>query len=137
MTDYERVAKAIEYLTSRVERQPMLEEIAAHIHLSPYHFQRLFSRWAGVTPKRFLQILTVERAKELLLDAKPLLDVSDALGLSSGSRLYDHFVNLEAITPGEYKTRGIGLTIEYAVHDTPFGDAFIAITHRGICKLSF
>jgi AraC family transcriptional regulator, regulatory protein of adaptative response / methylated-DNA-[protein]-cysteine methyltransferase len=137
MTDYERVAKAIEYLTSRVEHQPMLEEIAAHIHLSPYHFQRLFSRWAGVTPKRFLQILTVERAKELLLDAKPLLDVSGALGLSSGSRLYDHFVNLEAITPGEYKTRGIGLAIEYAVHATPFGDAFIAITRRGICKLSF
>jgi AraC family transcriptional regulator of adaptative response/methylated-DNA-[protein]-cysteine methyltransferase len=137
MTDYDRVARAIEYLTSRVEHQPTLEEIAAYIHLSPYHFQRLFSRWAGVTPKRFLQILTVERAKELLIDAKPLLDVSGALGLSSGSRLYDHFVNLEAITPGEYKTRGVGLMIEYAVHDTPFGDAFIAITRRGICKLSF
>lgn len=137
MSDYERIAKAVLYVTSRVGCQPTLGEIAAHINLSPYHFQRLFSRWTGVTPKRFLQVLTIERAKQLLKDAKPLLEVSDLLGLSSGSRLYDHFVKLEAVTPGEYRSRGTGLKIEYAIHETPFGEAFIAITSRGICKLSF
>lgn len=137
MSDYERIAQAIEYVTSQVGQQPRLEEIARHIHLSPSHFQRLFCRWAGVTPKRFLQVLTLERAKQLLNAATPLLGVADTLGLSSGSRLYDHFVNLEAVTPGEFKTRGAGLTINYAVHDTPFGNAFIAITPRGICKLTF
>jgi len=137
MSDYERIAKAIDYVTSRVGQQPTLEQIAAHVHLSAYHFQRLFSRWAGVTPKKFLQVLTVERAKELLGNTTPLLEVSGSLGLSSGSRLYDHFVTLEAVTPGEYKSRGAGLTIEYAVHDTPFGKAFVAMTGRGICKLSF
>ena len=111
--------------------------MAAHLHLSPFHFQRLFCRWAGVTPKRFLQVLTLERAKQLLSESKPLLEVSDTLGLSSGSRLYDHFVHLEAVTPGEYKQGGANLTIEYAVHDTPFGKAFIAITPRGICNFSF
>jgi len=97
----------------------------------------MFSRWAGVTPKRFLQVLTLERAKQLLSKSMPLLEVSDALGLSSGSRLYDHFVHLEAVTPGEYKLGGAGLTIEYAVHETPFGTAFIATTPRGICSFSF
>lgn len=137
MSDYERITKAIVYVTERVGQQPSLEDIASHIHLSPSHFQRLFSRWTGVTPKRFLQVLTLERAKQLLTTATPLLGVSDTLGLSSGSRLYDHFVTLEAVTPGEFKSRGAGLTIDYAVHDTPFGNALIAITPRGICKLSF
>ena len=114
-----------------------MQEIAQHLHLSPFHFQRLFSRWAGVTPKRFLQVLTLERAKQLLKESKPLLEVSDSLGLSSGSRLYDHFVHLEAVTPGEYKRGGVGLAIEYGVHDTPFGKAFVAITHRGICHFAF
>ena len=103
MSDYERIANAIEFITRRVHKQPSLAEIAAHLHLSPYHFQRLFSRWAGVSPKRYLQVLTVERAKQLLAESRPLLDVSDALGLSSSSRLYDHFVQLEAVTPGAYK----------------------------------
>jgi len=137
MSDYDRIAEAIAFITSQVSRQPTLNEIAAHLHLSPFHFQRLFCRWAGVTPKRFLQALTVERAKQLLNEAKPLLEVSDALGLSSGSRLYDHFVQLEAVTPGEFKLGGAGIRIEYAVHDTPFGKAFIAATGRGICKLAF
>lgn len=137
MTDYERIAKAIGYIVSRVNSQPGLEEIARHLHLSPFHFQRLFSRWVGVTPKRFLQVLTVEHAKQLLSESKPLLEVSDAVGLSSGSRLYDHFVQLEAVTPGEYKNRGAGLTIEYGVHDTPFGEALIATTPRGICSFVF
>lgn len=137
MSDYERIAQAISFIASRVDSQPGLDEIAAHVHLSPYHFQRMFSRWAGVTPKRFLQVLTLERAKQLLNKSMPLLEVSDALGLSSGSRLYDHFVHLEAVTPGEYKLGGAGLTIEYAVHETPFGPAFIATTPRGICSFSF
>jgi AraC family transcriptional regulator of adaptative response/methylated-DNA-[protein]-cysteine methyltransferase len=137
MSDYERIAQAISFITSRVDRQPTLNEIAAHVHLSPFHFQRLFGRWAGVTPKRFLQVLTLERAKQLLSESAPLLEVSDSVGLSSGSRLYDHFVHLEAVTPGEFKSGGIGLTIEYGVHGTPFGNVFIAITPKGVCKLAF
>ena len=137
MSDYDRIAEAISFIVSRVDTQPTLQEIAGHLHLSPFHFQRLFCRWAGVTPKRFLQVLTLERAKQLLSESKPLLEISDALGLSSGSRLYDHFVHLEAVTPGEYKTGGAGLTIEYAVHDSPFGKAFIATTPRGICNFAF
>lgn len=128
MSDYDRIAEAISFISTRLSRQPTLDEVAAHLHLSPFHFQRLFCCWFGVTPKRFLQVLTLERAKQLLSESKPLLEVSDTLGLSSGSRLYDHFVHLEAVTPGEYKKGGANLTIEYAVHDTPFGKAFIAIT---------
>jgi len=137
MSDYERIAEAISFISERVINQPTLEEISAHLHMSPFHFQRIFCRWAGVTPKKYLQILTVERAKQLLSDSKPLLEVSDALGLSSASRLYDHFIHLEAVTPGEYKKDGTGLTIEYAVHLTPFGNVFIAVTPKGICKLAF
>lgn len=136
-SDYERIAEAISFISSRMNSQPSLQEIAAHLHLSPYHFQRLFCRWAGVTPKRFLQVLTVERAKQLLRDSKSLLEISDSLGLSSGSRLYDHFVQLEAVTPGDYKRGGAGLTIEYALHDTPFGTAFIGTTPRGVCSFAF
>lgn len=137
MSDYERIAQAIAFLVSRVDSQPSLQEVAAHLHLSPFHFQRLFCRWAGVTPKRFLQVLTVERAKALLSASRPVLDVSYTLGLSSASRLHDHFVQLEAMTPGEYKAGGAGLTMEYAVHDTPFGQAFIASTAKGVCTLVF
>ena len=135
--DYDRIAEAISFITSQIDGQPTLQEIAGHLNLSPYHFQRLFCRWAGVTPKRFLQVLTLERAKQLLSESKSVLEVSDSLGLSSGSRLYDHFVHLEAVTPGEFKMGGAGLTIEYAVQDTPFGKAFIATTPRGICSFAF
>ncbi|MDR6993542.1 AraC family transcriptional regulator of adaptative response/methylated-DNA-[protein]-cysteine methyltransferase [Aeromonas salmonicida] len=137
MSDYARIADAIRFIASQVERQPTLDEIAAHVHLSPFHFQRLFSRWAGVTPKRYLQVLTLERAKVLLQESRPLLEVADTLGLSSGSRLYDHFVQLEAVTPGEYKQRGAGLVIDHGVHSTPFGQAFVALTPRGVCNFSF
>ncbi|MFZ1765747.1 MAG: AraC family transcriptional regulator [Candidatus Nitrotoga sp.] len=137
MSDYDRIAEAISFIINRVNNQPSLEEIARHLHLSPFHFHRLFSRWAGVTPKRFLQVLTLERAKQLLSESRPLLEISDSLGLSSSSRLHDHFIHLEAVTPGEYKMGGAGLAIEYAVHDTPFGKAFIAITPRGVCSFSF
>jgi AraC family transcriptional regulator of adaptative response/methylated-DNA-[protein]-cysteine methyltransferase len=137
MSDYDRIAEAIIFINDHVTGQLSLEEIAAHLHLSPFHFQRLFSRWVGVTPKRYLQTLTVERAKQLLAESRPLLEVSDSLGLSSGSRLYDHFIQLEAVTPGEFKQRGKALTIDYGVHPTLFGKIFIAKTSRGICKLSF
>ncbi|MFZ3402913.1 methylated-DNA--[protein]-cysteine S-methyltransferase [Aeromonas salmonicida] len=137
MSDYARIADAIRFIASQVARQPTLDEIAAHVHLSPFHFQRLFSRWAGVTPKRYLQVLTLERAKALLQESRPLLEVADTLGLSSGSRLYDHFVQLEAVTPGEYKQRGAGLVIEHGVYNTPFGQAFVALTPRGVCNFSF
>ena len=130
MSDYARIADAIRFIASQVARQPTLDEIAAHVHLSPFHFQRLFSRWAGVTPKRYLQVLTLKRAKALLQESRPLLEVADTLGLSSGSRLYDHFVQLEAVTPGEYKQRGAGLVIDHGMHDTPFGQAFVALTPR-------
>ena len=117
--------------------QPSLDEVAAHVGLSPAHFQRLFSRWAGVSPKRFLQTITVERAKELLRESHSILSASQSVGLSASSRLYDHFVELEAVTPGEYKRRGEGLDIDYGFHPTPFGDSFIAQTPRGICAFAF
>ena len=136
-SDYDRIATAIAFIADRVNAQPGLRDIADHVHLSPYHFQRLFCRWAGVTPKRFLQILTVERAKQLLRESRSLLEVSESVGLSSGSRLYDHFVHIEAATPGEYRAAGAGMIIQYGTQDTPFGKAFIAITARGICALTF
>lgn len=137
MSDYERIAKAITYIGENVTAQPSLADVAAHVHLSPFHFQRLFSRWAGTTPKRFLQVLTLELGKRLLEEPGSLLDVSDALGLSSSSRLHDHFVQLEAVTPGEHRNKGKGLSIRYGVHDTPFGRLFIARTPRGVCRAAF
>lgn len=137
ITDYERIAQAINFIITRANNQPSLEEVATHLHLSPFHFQRLFSRWAGVTPKRFLQALTLERAKQLLAESRSLLEVTDTVGLSSGSRLYDHFVQLEAVTPGEFKSQGMGLVIEYGSQTTAFGNTFIATTARGVCMLEF
>lgn len=137
MSDYERIAKAIDFLVENAESQPSLKKIAASVHLSPFHFQRLFSNWVGVTPKRFLQTLTVERAKELLALSEPLEVVSDAVGLSTSSRLHDHFIQLEAVTPGQYKSAGLGLEILFGIHQTIFGDCLIAATDRGICKLAF
>ena len=138
MTDYEHVAKAIEFIRARVQYQPNLEDIASHIGLSPSHFQRVFSRWAGVTPKRFLQVLTLDRAQQLFQQSDmSVLAVSDEIGLSSGSRLYDHFVQLTAVTPAQYKQMGAGLTIFFAIHQTPYGHAFIAITSRGVCSFVF
>jgi len=137
MSDYARIEKAIIFINESALSQPKLDDIAKHLHLSPDHLQRLFSRWVGVSPKKYLQILTVKRAKYLLNQNSSLLDVSHSLGLSSGSRLYDHFIKLEAVTPGEHKQRGNGVLIEYAIHSSPFGKIFIAATMRGICKLSF
>ena len=135
--DYERVEKAIQYLADNYHSQPGLKEIAAKIHVSEYHFQRIFSRWVGISPKRFLQFLTKEYAKTLLENSVNLLDVTYESGLTSPGRLHDLFVNCEAVTPGEYKARGKGLAIAYGYHDTPFGECLLATTDRGICGLSF
>lgn len=136
--DYERIALAINFIRSHVDAQPTLAEVAAQVHLSEYHFQRLFSRWAGVTPKRYLQVLTLERAKQLLQRQRhSALSASYELGLSSGSRLYDHFVQIEAVTPSEYQQRGKDLRIVFGYHDTCYGQAFVAKTARGICQFDF
>src|SRR5512139_2009774 len=135
--DYLRIEQAILYLENHYKDQPALEEVAANIGLSEYHFQRLFTRWAGVSPKRFLQFLTKEGAKELLDQSENLLDTTHQVGLSSLGRLHDLFVTTEAVTPGEYKSHGAGVTILYGVHPTPFGKCLIATTERGICHLGF
>jgi AraC family transcriptional regulator of adaptative response/methylated-DNA-[protein]-cysteine methyltransferase len=138
MSDYDRIAGAIDYIVANADAQPGLDEVAARAHLSPYHFQRMFSRWAGVTPKRFLQVVTVERGKQLLERGRSsLLEASEALGLSSSSRLHDHFVRLEGMTPAEFRGQGNRLEIRYGEADSPFGRAFIAATSRGICAVSF
>ncbi|MEJ5222816.1 MAG: methylated-DNA--[protein]-cysteine S-methyltransferase [Anaerolineales bacterium] len=134
--DYQRIAQAIRFIESHARAQPTLEEIAAHLHLSEYHFQRLFTRWAGISPKRFLQFLTREHAKRLLEHAS-VLDAALETGLSSPSRLHDLFIQTEAVTPGEYKTHGAGLPIHYGFHPTPFGECLLAVTPRGICFLAF
>ena len=136
-SDYYRIEQALRYLQANNQRQPSLAEVAASIHLSEYHFQRLFLRWVGISPKRFLQYLTKENAKALLASSGSLLDVSLAVGLSGPSRLHDLFITCEAVTPGEYKLRGAGLTIRYGFHATPFGECLLALTERGLCGLSF
>ncbi len=137
MSDYTRIENAMTYMSEHLSRQPTLEEIAAHVHLSPFHFHRIFCRWAGTTPKRFLQTLTLERSKRMLKSEKSLMDISLSVGLSGGSRLYDHFVKLEAVTPGEYRSQGEGLTIQYGFNKTPFGEIFVAVTPRGVCRIEF
>ena len=135
--DYERIEQAIRFLQSHHHEQPSLSEMAQRVNLSEYHFQRLFSRWAGISPKRFMQYLTKEQAKHLLTQSKDLLSVSHATGLSGPSRLHDLFVTCEAVTPGEYKQRGEGVEIRYGIHPSPFGECLVALTDRGICNLMF
>lgn len=135
--DYLRIEQAILYLENHYKDQPNLDDVAANVGLSGYHFQRLFTRWAGVSPKRFLQFLTKEGAKELLAKSENLLDTTHQVGLSSLGRLHDLFVTTEAVTPGEYKSRGEGVTIRYGIHLTPFGKCLIGLTERGICHLGF
>jgi AraC family transcriptional regulator of adaptative response/methylated-DNA-[protein]-cysteine methyltransferase len=134
--DYARVEQAIRFLEANVHHQPGLAEVSAHVGLSEYYFQRLFTRWAGISPKRFLQFLTKENAKALLARTSVLSAAYEA-GLSSPSRLHDLFVQVEAVTPGEYKSRGLGLDIVYGFHPTPFGECLLALTDRGICFLGF
>jgi len=135
--DYKRMERAILFLEENYHRQPSLKEIAASVHLSEFHFQRLFTRWAGVSPKKFMQFLTFDHAKKLLEDSRSLLDTTYEAGLSSPGRLHDLFVNIEAVTPGEFKQKGAGLTIFYGLHPSPFGECLLAVTDRGVCGLSF
>ena len=135
--DYQRIEQAILYLENHYKEQPSLEQVAANIGLSEFHFQRLFTRWAGVSPKRFLQFLTKEGAKELLDRSENLLDTTHQVGLSSLGRLHDLFVTTEAVSPGEYKTRGEGVVVRYGLHTSPFGKCLVAVTERGICHLGF
>jgi AraC family transcriptional regulator, regulatory protein of adaptative response / methylated-DNA-[protein]-cysteine methyltransferase len=135
--DYTRIEQAIRYIENNAQRQPDLNELAAQVGLSEYHFQRLFTRWAGISPKRFLQFLTREHAKELLAHSGDLLEASYAAGLSGPGRLHDLFVQTEAVTPGEFKSKGAGVEIVYGFHPTPFGECLLALTSRGICFLAF
>lgn len=127
-SDYPMIERAIRYLEENASHQPELSEIASAVGLSEFHFQRVFTRWAGISPKRFLQFLTKESAKELLDRSENLLDTTLQVGLSSLGRLHDLFITTEAVTPGEYKSRGIGLTIHYGLHPTPFGQCLIGVT---------
>jgi AraC family transcriptional regulator of adaptative response/methylated-DNA-[protein]-cysteine methyltransferase len=135
--NYQRIAQAIQYLEENFLHQPELDEVADKVHLSEFHFQRIFTEWAGISPKRFLQFLTVGFLKDKLKQTKNMIDAAEAAGLSSQSRVYDLFTTLEAVTPQEYKQRGAGIRIEYGIHETPFGAALIGVTERGICWLSF
>lgn len=137
MSDYRRIRAAIEYLEEHARSQPLLDEVAAHVGLSKYHFQRLFRRWAGVSPKQFLRVLTVDHAKDLLRAGAPVLTTTFETGLSSPGRLHDLFVALEAMTPGEYASLGDSLEIAWGVHPSPFGECLIGATSRGICRLRF
>jgi AraC family transcriptional regulator of adaptative response/methylated-DNA-[protein]-cysteine methyltransferase len=135
-TDYQRIADAIAWLRAHARRQPTLAEIAAAMGLGPHHCQRLFRRWAGVSPQRFLALLTVEHAQALLDRSASVLDAALAAGLSGPGRLHDRFVAVSAMSPGEAR-RGEGLAIIHGIHDSPCGRLFIAATGRGICRLSF
>jgi AraC family transcriptional regulator of adaptative response/methylated-DNA-[protein]-cysteine methyltransferase len=134
---YPIIEQALLFLGANARAHPSLAEVAASVGMSEFHFQRLFTRWAGVSPKRFLQFQTLEHAKRLLREQRSLLDVTYEAGLSSPGRLHDLFVSVDAVTPGEFKRGGLGLTIDYGMHDTPFGDCLIAVTDRGVCALGF
>lgn len=136
-TDYARIERAIRFLDRERATAPSLAAVAEHVGLSEAHFQRLFTRWAGISPKRFLQHRTAEVVKQLLRERRALLDVSYEAGLSGPGRLHDLLVNAEAVTPGEYQRAGAGLEIRYGFHPTPFGECLIALTPRGICHLAF
>jgi AraC family transcriptional regulator of adaptative response/methylated-DNA-[protein]-cysteine methyltransferase len=137
MDDYRRIEEALEFLQDNVDEQPDLDRVAARIGLSPFHFQRLFTRWAGVSPKKFLQHLSLGRAKACLAGAGSVLDASFEAGLSGPGRLHDLFVAHEAVTPGEFKRRGAGLEIVWGWAASPFGAALVMTTPRGICGLAF
>jgi AraC family transcriptional regulator, regulatory protein of adaptative response / methylated-DNA-[protein]-cysteine methyltransferase len=135
--DYQRVERAIAFLAGRYREQPDLAAAARAAHLSEFHFQKVFTRWAGISPKRFVQFLTVEHAKQRLAASRAVLDAAFDAGLSGPGRLHDLFVSVEAVTPGEFKSRGAGIHIDYAVHPTRFGRCLLGVTKRGVCWLSF
>ena len=137
-TNFDRIEEAIGYITTHFKNQPSLDEVAEKIHLSPYHFQRLFTDWAGVSPKKFLQYISVEHAKNILKDRRSsLFDVAFETGLSGTGRLHDLFINIEGMTPGEYKNGGENLSINYSYAESPFGDMLVASTSKGICHMAF
>ena len=136
--DYNRIAKAIDYIRKNFKQQPTLKEIADAVHISPFHFQRMFSDWAGVSPKKFMQYMSLEYAKNLLKNNQySLSQTSFETGLSSTSRLHDLFISIQGMTPAEYKDGGKNLIINYSYRESPFGDLIIASTLKGICHLSF
>lgn len=135
--DYDRIEQAIHYLEANYRAQPDLAQVAAQAGLSEYHFQRLFTRWAGISPKRFLQFLTADYAATLLRSSSSVLSATYAAGLSGPGRLHDLILSVNAVTPGELKSGGAGVLIRYGRHDTPFGESVLAVTERGICGLSF
>ena len=138
LTDYERIASAITYLKDNFRKQPSLEEIAENVYLSPYHFQRMFTEWAGVSPKKFTQYLSVEYAKSLLKEKQTsLFDTAIETGLSGTGRLHDLFMTIEGMTPGEYKNGGEALSINYSFAESPFGPLILAATPKGLCYLAF
>jgi AraC family transcriptional regulator, regulatory protein of adaptative response / methylated-DNA-[protein]-cysteine methyltransferase len=138
MIHYNRIKTAIEYIHSNFTAQPTLEEIAEKVHMSPFHFQRLFSDWAGVSPKKFLQYISVEHAKHLLkTNTATLADAAYETGLSGTGRLHDLFISIEGMTPGEFKNGGENLKINYSFAESPFGEILVASTVRGICFLAF
>ena len=136
--DYQRIAKAIEYIQSNFKLQPNLDEVAEKVNLSPAHFQKIFTDWAGTSPKKFLQFISLEHAKNLLKEEKAsLFDAALETGLSSTSRLHDLFVNIEGMTPAEYKNGGKNLNINYSFSDSPFGEIITASTEKGVCYMAF
>jgi AraC family transcriptional regulator of adaptative response/methylated-DNA-[protein]-cysteine methyltransferase len=135
--DYQRVEKAILYLSENFTDQPSLDDVAREVGLSEFHFQRLFGRWVGISPKRFLQVLTKEHAKRLLAHSRSVLDTAYDSGLSSPSRLHDLLLATEAVTPGQYQNRGEDLDILFGFHASPFGRCLVATTDRGVCALRF
>lgn len=136
--NYSRIAEAIAYIQQNFTAQPTLEEIAEKVHLSRYHFQRLFTDWAGVSPKKFLQYISVQHAKQILNDSQStLFETAYKTGLSGTGRLHDLFVKIEGMTPGEYKNKGSNLSINYSFSQSPFGTILVASTHKGICYMGF
>lgn len=136
--NYNRIAEAISFFKDNFKLQPKLEEVAEHIHLSPFHFQRMFQQWAGVTPKQFLQYISVEHAKRILKETgASLFDTAFETGLSGTGRLHDLFIKIEGMTPGEYKNGGASLQINYSFAETPFGKVIVGSTGKGICHLAF
>lgn len=135
--DYTHVKRAIEYVSQNWREHPSLEDIAAHTGLSPTHFQKVFKRWAGISPKQFLQAITLDHARALLRDAASVLDATYEVGLSGPGRLHDLFVTHEAMTPGVYKAKGEGVEILHGFHSSPFGKALLMVTEHGLAGLAF
>jgi len=136
--DFDRISKAIRYINHNYRSQPDLASVAAYVNMSPFHFQRMFTEWSGVSPKQFLQYINIKHAKQILKETKAsLFDTACQIGLSSTGRLHDLFIHIEGMTPGEYKNGGINLTINYNMATSPFGNILIASTEKGICYLSF